>query len=280
MQLWVTTLCENTSSGMGFAGEWGLSVLVEFGGEKVLVDTGFGDSIINNAAACGINLQDIEQVVISHGHVDHTGGLRPLLQKTRKKVYIYAHHRVWDNKVSVRSAGKGSACRYIGIPYRLEELKGLGALFSYSVEPVWLNKYMVTTGEIPQVTSFESMDKDLFLNTEEGLVPDSLCDDQALIIKTGKGLVLILGCAHRGTVNTMLRAREVTGVEKIYALIGGTHLYPAGREQLQKTMESIKNFGVEKIGVSHCTGLPAAAALLNEFPDKFFFNNAGTRVKL
>ncbi|MCF8011789.1 MAG: MBL fold metallo-hydrolase [Clostridiales bacterium] len=276
----LTTLCENTAMGMGYTGEWGLSVLAESKEETVLLDTGFSDSILRNSVTAGVDLKKINKIVLSHGHSDHTGGLRPLLQKLSKKMDITAHPRVWDKKYTARSTGGSSGYRFIGIPFCKEELEGLGASFSYSKAPVWLNDHMVTTGEIPMVTPFEKIDKNMLIKTEDGFVPDPLLDDRALVIKTGKGLVIILGCAHRGMINTIIHAREITGIEKIYTVIGGTHLIRAGKEQLEQTIAALKDFNVEKLGVSHCTGLPPSAVLASEFGENFFFNNAGNVVEL
>lgn len=130
------------------------------------------------------------------------------------------------------------------------------------------------------VTPFEKIDQNMFLKSQNDFVPDPLADDQALVVKTGKGLVIVLGCAHRGMINTIIHAQKITGVEKIYAVVGGTHLIRAGGEQLEQTIDKLKKFRVEKLGVSHCTGLPAAMELAREFGDKFFFNNAGTTIEL
>lgn len=279
MRVRLTTLCENTSGALGVIAEWGLSILVEAGGETVLLDTGFSDSVVCNAAVSGIDLKKIDKVVISHGHVDHTGGLRPLLQAMGKRVEVVAHPEIWGKKYATRPGSGDNRYQYIGMPFCREELESLGAYFTLSKEPVWLNEYMVTTGEVPLVTPFERIDKNMCLRTNNGFIPDIFSDDQALVIKTKKGLIVILGCAHRGMINTLLHAQKITGVEKIYAVVGGTHLVRAGVEQLKQTVARIKEFGVEKLGVSHCTGLPAAMILAREFGDKFFFNNAGTVVE-
>lgn len=280
MQVRLTTLCENTSSALGFTAEWGLSIMVEAGGETVLLDTGFSDSVVRNAVAGRINLKNINKVVLSHGHVDHTGGLRPLLQTIRKGVEVTGHPDIWGQKYVSRPLGGSNRYDYIGIPFCREELDNLGASFNLSKEPVWLSENMVTTGEVPMVTSFEKVDENMYLKAGNGFTPDPLTDDQALVVKTDRGLVIVLGCAHRGMVNTMIHARKITGVEKIYAVAGGTHLIRADSEQLRQTIDRIKEFGVEKLGVSHCTGLAAAMVLAREFGDQFFFNNAGTVVEL
>jgi len=282
MQVRLTTLCENAAGEIGFTGEWGLSILVEAGGEAVLLDAGFSDSIMRNALAGGVDLGKVSKIVISHGHMDHTGGLRLLLQVMRKKVDIYAHPEMWGGKYARISqpGSKDASYRYVGVPFCREELEGLGASFIFTKEPVWLNDYVVTTGEVPMVTSFEKVDDNMYVRDGDSFLPDTMPDDQSLIVKTDKGLVVVLGCAHRGMVNTMLHAQKITGTEKIHAVVGGTHLIRAGEQQLRETIAALRKMGVEKIGVSHCTGLPAASVLAREFGDRFFFNNAGSVVEL
>ena len=101
-----------------------------------------------------------------------------------------------------------------------------------------------------------------------------------IIIKTGQGLVILLGCAHRGIVNTILHAQKATGIKEIYAVIGGTHLISAGTEQMQSTIDALKGFNIKKLGASHCTGLKSAAILAHEFEGAFFFNSAGMKTVL
>ena len=107
-----------------------------------------------------------------------------------------------------------------------------------------------------------------------------MADDLALIIKSTAGLIVILGFAHRGAINTLLHAQTLTGTNKIHTFIGGTHLFNANREQVQLTISALKQFGVQKLGASHCTGLSTAALLAREFGDAFFFNTAGTQTAI
>lgn len=112
------------------------------------------------------------------------------------------------------------------------------------------------------------------------LQPDPLADDLALVINTDFGLVVILGCAHRGIVNTLRHAQSLTGKELLYAAIGGTHLFRASKERVERTIADLKEMGIQKLGVSHCTGFHASAQLAREFEGAFFLNNAGTQLTL
>ncbi len=283
MKLDITTLSENTAginvntAGLvNFLGEWGLSILVETDEANVLLDTGQSTSASYNADILGIDLSRVDRIVLSHGHFDHTGGLRQVLRKMRKRVEIIAHPDIWQPKYSHR-AGKE---RYIGIPFQRQELESLGASFKLTTKPTKITDNIMTTGEIPMVTEYEQIDPDLVVKEDGGFKPDKLRDDQALIVKSDSGLVVILGCAHRGIINTLYHARKLTGVEQVHTVMGGCHLFRAPQKQLQATISALKELGVQRIGVSHCTGLAAAAVMAQEFGDQFFFNNAGTSLNL
>jgi len=130
------------------------------------------------------------------------------------------------------------------------------------------------------VTEYEQIEQGLFVKEGEELIPDPLADDLALVIDTDFGLVVILGCAHRGIVNTLRHARTITGKELIYAVIGGTHLVGASEERIDRTIADLRELGIQKLGVSHCTGFHASARLAQAFEDIFFLNNAGSRFEL
>ena len=157
-------------------------------------------------------------------------------------------------------------------------MESLGADFQLTSEPVWISENVVTSGEIPMITDFETIDPGLCVRENGQIIPDPLRDDQALFIKTALGLLVILGCAHRGIINTLHHARNVTGVETIYCVIGGTHLIRASQLQMEMTIATLREFGVQRLGVSHCTGMPAAVRLAQEFGPGFFFNNCGSVV--
>jgi 7,8-dihydropterin-6-yl-methyl-4-(beta-D-ribofuranosyl)aminobenzene 5'-phosphate synthase len=100
------------------------------------------------------------------------------------------------------------------------------------------------------------------------------------VIKTDRGLFVILGCAHRGMINTIEQAKRITGEDKIYGVIGGTHLVAADKVQMEETVKALRAYKIQRIGVSHCTGPKASARLADEFGDRFFYNNAGSAIEL
>ncbi|MBN1693521.1 MAG: MBL fold metallo-hydrolase [Dehalococcoidales bacterium] len=273
MEVKITTLAENTAN-MGFLAEWGLSMLVEADGKKILFDTGMGNAVVYNARLLGIDLSAVDKIVISHGHHDHTGGLREVLNEIRKKIEIIAHPDIWAAKYG--RFGKNPA-HFAGIPFQRELLENLGAGFKLTAEPARITDRIMTLGEIPMLTDYEKIDNGLLDKQGGEMLPDELRDDLAMVIDTDYGLVVILGCSHRGIVNTLKQAQKVTGKELIYAAIGGTHLLNADKERLQKTAADLKEMGVQYLGASHCTGFKAATYLAQEFGDRFFVNNSGSR---
>ena len=276
----IITLSENTAARMGLLAEWGISILVEVDGLKILLDTGASNSVVYNASLLGVDLFAIDKIVLSHGHSDHTGGLREiLLSRGGKKIEVIAHPDIWVPKFWVsphtRRLEEGSY-NYAGIPYRREELEDLGASFNLTREPVWITDDIVVAGEIPMTTTYEKIESGLYIKKDGEFRPDPLLDDRAIFIKTNKGLIIILGCCHRGIINTLQYAQELTEMKDIHAVFGGTHLVTASEERLKITIDELKKFEIKKLGASHCTGMLASARLSQEFGDKFFFNNAGT----
>jgi 7,8-dihydropterin-6-yl-methyl-4-(beta-D-ribofuranosyl)aminobenzene 5'-phosphate synthase len=270
-------MSDNTAGQMDILAEWGFSLLVESDDMTVLLDAGASTSLVHNADILGIDLAKIKKVVLSHGHLDHNGGLRSLLGRIRSEVEIIAHPDIWAAKYIHR---EGKPDRYIGLPYQLNELESLGARFTLSREPVRLSENIITTGEVPMQTDFERIDSTMCVKTAGGWEPDPLLDDLALVIQTPGGLVVALGCAHRGMINTLNHARNITGVQKIRLVLGGSHLKDASDEQIWQTISSLNEMGVQKLAVSHCTGMHATLLLAQTYGDDFIFNPAGNIIKL
>jgi len=274
----ITTLSENTAGAGNLLAERGLSILVETDDTNVLFDTSPGISASYNADILGIDLSKIDKIVLSHGHNDHTGGLRQILRRMRGEVEIIAHPDTWAAKYSHR---QGQRDRYNGVPFPRHELESLGANFTLTTKPTKITDNIMTTGEVPMVTDFEEIEPDRFFVKEEtGWQPDKLLDDQALIINTEQGLVVILGCAHRGMINTLYHAQQLTGVKPIHMVLGGCHLIGASKERIYSTIAAIRELDIQKLGLCHCTSLPATVIMAQEFGDRFFFNNTGTRINL
>ncbi|MDX9871141.1 MAG: MBL fold metallo-hydrolase [Clostridia bacterium] len=274
MKIKATVLCENcVFSNLGAIAEHGWSVYLETDRGNYLFDTGQGLALINNARIFKKDLSKIRGIILSHHHSDHTGGLMDALTESGP-VDVYAHPGLFKEGFLVRSGEK-----YIGVPYARIALESKGARFRYNKEFIEIAPGLHITGEVPRLTDFETGDKDLVLKTEEGLVRDPLLDDQSIVVETEKGLVIILGCSHAGVINIIDYAVKKTGQERIHAVIGGTHLWTVSAEQQEKTIQAFKDYKIERLGVSHCTGLKVAGRLAQELEEKFFFCNVGTVIE-
>jgi 7,8-dihydropterin-6-yl-methyl-4-(beta-D-ribofuranosyl)aminobenzene 5'-phosphate synthase len=276
MGIRLTTLSDNSAGQPYLLAEWGLSILIEAEGRSILMDSGAGVSAVNNAETLGIDLTKIDTIVLSHGHFDHTGGLQLLLPVIGHEVPVIAHPDLFSphwNHTREKD-------RYIGIPFAREELESLGARFTLSREPVRITDHIITSGEIKMTTDFEHIDAALNLKRDKELVPDPLLDDLSLFITTPLGLVVILGCAHRGLINILRQAREVSGISKIHLVVGGLHLKDASDEQIWQAISGLNEMGVQKLATCHCTGLPATLLLAQTYGKDFIFNQTGSVIKI
>jgi 7,8-dihydropterin-6-yl-methyl-4-(beta-D-ribofuranosyl)aminobenzene 5'-phosphate synthase len=274
----LTTLTENTASALELLAEWGLSVAVETDDAAVLLDAGQSTTVPHNATVLGIDLGKFSRIVLSHGHADHTGGLKNVLRRMKKPAEIIAHPDILNSKYSGRQQQNR---RYIGLAFQVPALESLGAKFTLSRGPVKISDNIMTTGEVPEVTVFEQIEPDRFyIKDSTGWQPDILADDQALVINGEAGLIVVLGCAHRGIINTLRHAQNLTGRQEIQMVIGGCHLMSASEERVYLTIAALKELDVQKIGVSHCTGQESSAIMAHELGDHFFFNNAGTQITI
>jgi 7,8-dihydropterin-6-yl-methyl-4-(beta-D-ribofuranosyl)aminobenzene 5'-phosphate synthase len=277
MKIKITTLVENTvaQSGKKLIGEHGLSFYIETENNKILFDTGQNLAISNNAKVLGIDLKQIDSVVLTHGHYDHSGGLKSLLEYNRNFTF-YAHPDVFGHKLK----GVDDNFKYIGIPLEKNFLEEKGIELKLNRNGAQICSGVMTTGEIPLENDFEGLESGFYLRKSDQVVADTLADDQAVILDTNNGLTVLLGCSHRGVINTLNHVAKLSAKKKINAILGGLHLGKASDSKIRKIMDHLRGFELEKIGVGHCTGTRAFLALSNGFPDRVFLNTVGNVVSL
>ena len=277
MNIKITILADNTASS-NYLAEWGFSALIETDGRKILFDAGRSFTAHHNAKIAGKNLEDLDAIVLSHGHYDHTGGLINILKSSSKEVKVIAHPAVFNKKYSVRATG--SKPNYIGIPCTKEEVEAEKASVILTQLPYELSDTVITTGEVPLKTVFECPDKNLLEEKNGNFFPDPFMDDLAMVINSSSGLVIIAGCSHRGIINGVKQAQAVTGVVKIRAVIGGFHLHSAPKKQIERTAETLKGMQVNMIAPGHCTGMDACCSLKSAFGGSFSLLTAGRQIHL
>lgn len=276
----LTILCENTVvPSADIIGEHGFAVLIETESKTYLFDTGQGHSIVHNTLCLGKDLRKVKRIFLSHGHYDHTGGLKKVLNIT-EKIDIYAHPDIFSKRIAVLKRGGEKINKNVGMPESKEAYEALGANFVFNKTFTDVAPDMYLTGEVPRLATFEKADKRLMIKKDGRLVPDPLNDDQSLVLQTPQGLVVILGCAHSGMINTLNHIKEKLPGQKIRMVVGGTHIGFLTDEQVRETIEALDGFSIERIGVSHCTGLAPSMKLMQAFGERFFFANAGSVVEV
>ncbi len=242
-------------------GEHGLSFLIESSEGKVLFDTGqSGEALAHNLAVLNLSLQDVNDVVLSHGHYDHTGGL-PYLLTLPKRFNIIASEHVFEPKFSTRY----NPLRYIGLPVSRQMLETSANLI-LSEEQVQVLPNVFVTGNIPLQSEFEQGDKPLVLLENGKTKPDPVADDRAMVLALSDSLIVLLGCCHAGIINT-LRYVQNTFQKPIFAVMGGSHLKPASPGRIAATITTLQTefSSIQRYHLNHCTGFEALHALKNAF---------------
>jgi len=281
--------------------EHGFSALLEISyvhenttrSNKFLFDTGVSkDGIVYNSDVLGVNLRDIETIVLSHGHFDHISGLISILRRLKKSVEIIVHSDAFLRRWLVYPNGNKARMDFLNE----EEINQAGGIIRKVDKISFLprnenrlsnkrtdhpNNRVMISGEIPRVTKFEKgfslqyKEKD----NENDLIPDPLvCDDQALIMNVrNKGLIILTGCGHAGIINTIKFAKKATGIEKIYCVIGGFHLSGQDYEDsIPLTMAELTRIDPQYIVPCHCTGWKATNKIIDIMPEKFIQSSVGS----
>lgn len=270
----VTVLCENTVPVPALLGEHGFAAYVETPDATLLFDTGQGMGLVPNSLRLKKELRDVSKLVLSHGHFDHTGGMLAFLG-VHGPCEVVAHPDILTERFRWMPVGNEEKPVSIGIPWKEAYLTTRGARFQWEKEFKEIAPGVFITGEVPRKTEFETGDPKFVVKKDGQWTTDAFLDDYSLVLKTPKGLVVVLGCAHAGLVNILEHVVRQTGEERIHAILGGTHLGFSPQQQLEKTIEELRKYQVEKLAVSHCTGQSPVARLALEFGSGFDFAPVG-----
>lgn len=265
--------------------EHGFSALVRVnkGGtvHTILLDTGLSETtMLINADRLGIDLGEAEAVVISHGHFDHINGLLPALSRLRPRIPIVIHPHAFAPRIMKLPGG----IQVRMTPLDPVALERAGTEIIQKKEPsLFADGMVLVTGQIPRVTDFEfglPLQYAIVNGVEkhDPLTPD----DQSLgIAVRGKGLVIVSGCAHAGIINSVKYVRELTGLQKVHAIVGGFHLAgPLYESAIEPTVNAIEQISPDFLLPTHCTGWKAIHTFARRMPDAFVQNSVGTRLVL
>ena len=236
-------------------GEWGFAALVEVDGKRMLFDTGANDDTVQrNLKAMGLDLSDVETVILSHNHADHTTGLLTLRRQFAAKTpqalsTVYAGTGILlpritpagqlDNRlIRIKRDFEATGGRFVEVSKPIEILPG-----------VWL------TGPVPRIHPERNWSNVGKVRTAAGDVEDTVPEDMTLVFQTDTGLVYLFGCGHAGVINTLAHARATIDPSPVKAVIGGLHLFAATDQHLAWTAAQLKSFGVQQLVGAHCTGI-------------------------
>jgi 7,8-dihydropterin-6-yl-methyl-4-(beta-D-ribofuranosyl)aminobenzene 5'-phosphate synthase len=263
------TVCDHST----FWGEHGLTFLIETKSGCILFDTGrSGTVLLHNLEVLGIEPKVISALALSHAHYDHTGGLSALLEQVTG-IPLYAHPDLFRERFSRREEYKS-----VGLPLKREALEQR-LTFQLSAEPKEIFPGVWTTGEITNRAEPEGRSAHHLVRGTEGWEPDPYRDDMALVLETGKGLVVLCGCCHAGLLNTLAHVRRNFGLD-ITAVAGGTHLLQADEAHLRRVIEVLRELGVPWLYLNHCTGQRAYVTLAQAFGEAVAPCPVGTTFEL
>lgn len=277
MQTQITLLVDNKAeAGLDF--EHGLSIFIEHQGKRILFDNGQDSSVLfHNAEELNISLVDLDYIILSHGHFDHSGNLNTLL-RTNPNALFYAHPDCLQLRYSLHA---NKPPRLISI--KKEDIEAINNFpsaqknFISKATEVLPNLWL--TGEIPRLNDIEDTGGPFFLDKDKNEA-DHIHDDMSLWIKTEKGLTLVCGCCHSGIINTIEQIKTLTNQEKIKTMIGGLHLVNSDQRRLDATTLYLNKQHIENIYPGHCTGDKAMALLQERCTANVQIAKAGLKLTL
>jgi 7,8-dihydropterin-6-yl-methyl-4-(beta-D-ribofuranosyl)aminobenzene 5'-phosphate synthase len=236
-------------------GEWGFAALVESDGHRVLVDTSARpETVLSNLHDLNLDLSDVKEVILTHNHDDHVGGLLTLRREFMKKnpdalSLVHVGEGIFYSRPE-NDGREGNPMLAIR-----KEYEATGGHFIEHDQPTELFPGAWLTGPVPRTYAERNWSVKGKVKTPEGMLEDTIPEDQSLLLNTSKGLVLIAGCGHAGVINILTFAEKEFPATRVYAVLGGLHLFPASDQQVAWTADKLKDFGLSYLVGAHCTGI-------------------------
>lgn len=278
MGLKITTLIENNSDKNNILiNEHGLSLYIEINEKKILFDTGESGDFIKNAEKLKINLNDLDYVILSHGHYDHSGGFKKFVENTNTSFKLIIGNGFFNEKYKLI---EDEIYKFNGNSFdeKFFEQNNISTN-SINQDIFYIAEDVMVFSNFERTNHFEILNKKFYIKKNDEYILDDFSDEIALGIKHEKGLVIILGCSHEGLVNILETITKRTGMS-IYGIVGGSHLIEADKLRLNNTINYLKEKNISIFRLSHCTGDKAVERLKDEFRDRFVYNNTGNVIKV
>ena len=272
----LSILVENTVSQEGLRAEHGFSVWIETPHGNILWDTGQSPLFLENARKMGVQIENVSCIALSHGHYDHTGGLSAILS-LNSRVRVCGHSDTFIQRF-IKNQDSVYSVRPIGSPIVKQIVQSKCQLLELNCQPSEIVPGVFLTGEIPRITECEDTGGDFYLDVD-CTISDPIIDDQALYFESSKGVIVLLGCAHAGVINTLNHIAKLTGKNQVYAVLGGMHLLQASDERLEETANTLTKYDVQMIGPCHCSGERAKTLFRSLFPGRMIDCTTGAHFK-
>jgi 7,8-dihydropterin-6-yl-methyl-4-(beta-D-ribofuranosyl)aminobenzene 5'-phosphate synthase len=244
---------------------------------NILFDVGTtGDVVLRNAELAGLDLKDVDYIVLSHRHYDHVGGLLKVVDKVKPRVPIICHPKIFEPSLVVKPF-----LNNVGANFTCKQLVDKDMPLIMASSPVKIAEGIITSGEIPRITEYEKTEGFYTFDERFKMVQDLLMDDSSLIINVKNiGLIVVTGCGHSGLINTLRPSVEITGVNKIHAVVGGFHLLKSTKDVIDRTFNDLLEMGVERIAPTHCSGIAIKALALQRRPEMYLGVGAGSKIQM
>lgn len=245
-------LTDNRTKKRSFLAEHGLSLFIEHGNSNILFDTGQSDVYRRNAALMGVDLNNTDYIVLSHGHYDHCGGL-VCFPGSANFPKIYVQELAFTKKYFLNPDGK--TYREICIPWSYNENENIKSSLIFTRKNIQIAPGIHLCGEIPSIIALEGSPSGFYYGNESDKSVDMMKDEQMLVFDGEKGLSIFLGCSHPGIVNCLNYAIKLFPDKKIHTLVAGMHLDGVNPLRLQMIIQHMIDLDIQKIIPLHCTGI-------------------------
>lgn len=253
----ITALMDNKATEhKALIAEHGLSIFVDYHGRRILFDCGSGANPQKNAHSMGVDLKNLDAVIISHSHYDHAAGFRDLVENGLGSRELYTGPQFFEPKYAANGVRYTNlAC---GFDRQFLEEKGINHHEITGAEEIFPGVWLISG--FPRIHVFEKIPSRFVRRTDKGFVTDDFGDEVCMALEVEGGLAVLVGCSHPGILNMMSQVKALLG-KPIRAVFGGTHLVEADENRIETTVKTLKEMGLEILGLSHCSGDAADCAI-------------------